>query len=139
MDFLLELVIQFVVELVIDGLGEAIVEGTVEGGKKLVVTEWGRSLLLALAGFGFGCFWGDHLSGNAHYPRLLWVSSALGGLALLRLLAGRFPDRPATGPLGYVLTPPWSWQRGRVLGFLLLNAGLATGILLTFAAARPLA
>ena len=128
MDFLFELLVQIVLEF----LGDLVLEAGWEGTKGLFGTQRGRAVLSGLVGFGVGCAWGAHLTGGAHYPKLLWVSVALAVLVAVRLLGGVFPPRPRFSVRGYLLAPPWQWHVERVVGFLLLNLGLAGGILTTF-------
>ena len=125
MDFILELLVQFVVQVVFEILGEFAFEA-------LAKTRWGRWLSGTALGFLFGALWGDHLSGGAHWPKLLWVSAAMAVLAFT-LCLGRSPSpKRDVGFWDYLLQLPWEWSFDRLLGFGLINVGLAAGILLTF-------
>lgn len=127
MDFILELLFQLVVQLVFEILGEALLEGGARGAATILRNRVLRSALGALLGFGFGLFWGAHLSGGAHWPRLLWVSLSL-AVAAAAWATGR--ERGAGWERPFAL--PWTWSAERLYGFAALNVALAAGIAVTF-------
>jgi hypothetical protein len=128
-DFLVELLVQFVVQVVLELLGELLIEVGYHGTAKVLRNRITRNLLGMAAGLGVGLAWGQHLSGGAHWPKLLWVSLVLAVAAAV--LAGRRPRGQGAG-WEQPLSPPWRWTAERLFGFCLLNLALATGILLTF-------
>lgn len=138
MDFVAELLIQLIVQLVVEVLWDLLLEGLFRGLAEALVRRTGRFVLGALMGFGFGSAWGHHLTGGSSWPKLLWVSLLLGGTALV-LAAGR-AGAAADGAsaerrqpaLRDLLAPPWRWSAERLVGFTIINAGIAAGIALSF-------
>ena len=135
MGILLELVVQAVVYLAVELAGEALVQGGAHGAPRVLRSRTGRHVALGLTGLAVGLAWGWHLSGSQSWPRLLWVSLVL-ALAAGLLAAGRAGAPPADR--SYVLArrrlpvPPWLWSAERLVGFAILNLGLAVGIPATF-------
>jgi hypothetical protein len=147
LDFLFEIVLQLVFELLLEGLMRLLGRGltgavgtTTRGCAAMLGATAGRILLLACAGFGFGVYWGNHLSGlRGHRPRLLWVSIALAGVFALvaswrwsreREVLHARATRP-TDPL------PWRWPATRLAGAAVLNASIAIGIAAGFTPGVP--
>lgn len=132
MDFIFELLIQVAFEV----LGEFLVEIGFKGAAAVVRSRVGRAGIALVAGFGGGLWWGVRLStrGRVQEPRALWVSIALATAAALgtaRRYAHGASQEDALG-LRSVLTPPWRWPAYRLLGFSLLNAAIALGIIIGF-------
>jgi hypothetical protein len=123
-DFIAELLIQFVLQVVFEILGEFAFE-------VLAKTRWGRWICGTALGLVFGGFWGDHLSGGEHWPKLLWVSAAMAVVAFTLCFGRRAPENDMSF-WGYVTQLPWEWSFDRLLGFGLINVGIAAGILVTF-------
>lgn len=86
-------------------------------------------MLAAGVGLGFGVLWGDHLSGQATWPRLLWVSLGLAVVALMGALVRTARPAPANGA---VLVVPWRWPADRLYGLVALNLAIAGGIAVGF-------
>jgi hypothetical protein len=126
-DLLAELliqVLQLLIQVVLQALVEAVFEAFMEGLRFRVV----RQVLGGLLGVGFGLAWGQHLSGGAHWPRLLWVSLALAAVsAVLAMQRDRRADRREL-TRGTLLEPPWRWPAERLGGLAIINAGIAAGI-----------
>lgn len=136
MDIVLEFLIQLVVQLVVEVIGDFLLETAFHGVANVLRSRIGRYAIAGLAGFGFGLAWGDHLSGNATWPKLLWVSLGLAAAALIAAVT-RAAKPAAAGPVkGYALrqalTPPWRWHADRLVGFVVLNLAIAGGIALAF-------
>jgi hypothetical protein len=138
-DVIFEWLIQVVLEVVGWLLAEVAFDAVSSELATALTRRLGRWVLGAIAGLGFGIFWGHHLSGQASYPRLLWVSLALGGFAALFAVGASNPDEGERVAAGRrwreLLAPPWEWHRDRFLGLVFINAGLALGITVTFHAA----
>jgi hypothetical protein len=136
MDFLFEWLIQLVIELFGQLLAEIILEALFRGIANALTSRAGRYIFGIALGFAFGGIWGAHLSGNAHWPRLLWVSVALGAvagtMAVRRAVreGWRHPDYSRGWRALFVL--PWRWSADRLAGFTFINVGLALGIVTTF-------
>jgi hypothetical protein len=135
-DIVLEFLIQFVVQLVVEVIGDFLLETAFHGVANVLRSRIGRYAIAALAGFGFGLAWGDHLRGNATWPKLLWVSLALAAAALIAAVT-RVANPAATIPaegsaLRQALTPPWRWHPDRLIGLVVLNLAIAGGIALAF-------
>lgn len=134
-DFVIELLIQLFVELILDGLGELLFKTPFRRVGRALGSNAARYTLGAIAGFGFGVFWGAHLSGNETWPKLLWVSLALAAVAGLAAVVRR--SNPLLSPPHRdvwrdVLVPPWEWQVERLVGFMVLNLAIAAGIATSF-------
>lgn len=131
MDFFAELlvqVLQLLIQLVVQALVEVVFEGFVEGLRFRVF----RQVLGGLLGVGFGLAWGQHLTGGAHWPRLLWVSLALAAAsAVLALQRDRRADRRELS-WQTLLELPWRWPAERLVGLAIINAGIALGIAIAF-------
>lgn len=137
MDFLLELVFQVVFEI----LGEILVEIGFKASARVLRSKLGRGAVSLVVGFVFGVCWGAHLAdrGSAHRPRLLWVSLAMAVVAgiagLWQLRRAEVDDRAGLqcdqggAQRVIVLLVPWRWPSYRLIGFALLNAAIAAGIL----------
>lgn len=134
MDFLIEGLLQIVVQIV----GELVIEGAFQGVAAVLRRKVGRWITGSLLGLGFGVVWGRHLSGAAHYPRLLWVSLALGVVALVLALgrqsseASNPTDNRSPLDLTWLVAPPWRWGSERLWAFALINSGIAMGVLAAF-------
>ena len=134
MDVLIELVIQLFVQVVVEVIGQLLVETAFRGVANALRSRIGRYALGALAGAGFGLVWGNHLSGQATWPKLLWVSLGLAATAFV-LAIGRGDEEAvetSTSPWAEVTKPPWQWSGDRFYGFVVLNLALALGIALGF-------
>jgi len=126
-DFIAELLIQLVIQVGVEIVGDFFFE-------VFAKTRWGRWIAGAALGFAFGALWGEHLSGGAHWPKLLWVSAVMAVAAFTLCLGrSRSPEREL-GFLDYITQQPWEWSFDRLLGFGLINVGIAAGILTTFPA-----
>jgi hypothetical protein len=138
LDFIAELLIQLIVQLVVEVLWDLLLESLFRGLAEALVRRTGRFVLGAMVGCGFGWAWGHHLTGGTSWPKLLWVSLILGGTALV-LAAGRAGaasggDSAAGRRSAWteVFAPPWSWSAERLVGFTIINAGIAAGIAISF-------
>jgi len=135
-DFLFEWLIQLVIELVGQLLAELALEAAFSGLANALTSRVGRYAVGVALGFGFGVFWGAHLSGNAHWPRLLWVSIGLGAtaatMALLRARTQGWTRSADTNGWRALFVFPWRWPADRLTGFAFINIGLALGIVTTF-------
>ena len=134
MDVVIEFVVQLLVQLVVEVIGQLLVETAFHGVASALRSRVGRYVLGALAGFGFGLAWGDHLSGHPTWPKLLWVSLGLAATAFV-LAVGRGSEagrEMPTSPWAVVTTPPWHWSADRFFGFVVLNLALALGIAVGF-------
>ncbi len=126
----MEVIVEFLIEIVGEVLIEFLLESSFRGIARLLSNRTVRTVLgigLAIAvGFGGGYWWGARLTelGRTDSPRSLWVSIGLAGVFLALALAG---TRRESG-----------WPVGRLLGFSLLNAAVATGMAVGFTP-RPLA
>lgn len=131
MDFLIEIVLQLVVQLVVELLYELLLRLAWRGAAHLVRNLFTGFALSFVAGLAVGVLWGQHLAGNATWPKLFWVSIAL-GVAAFGYAVVRTEGLPSGGPgapsRSAVLTPPWRWDAERLVGFALINAGIAVGI-----------
>lgn len=140
MDFVVELLIQLVVQVVVELIAEWLLEVSCRTLGRALKSQTGLYVISVLIGLGFGFFWGKHLSGQAHWPKLLWISLALAALGL-----GTAARRWATsyeGPMSSfgtdvaaqpqawraALLAPWRWPAPRLFGFALLNLAIAAGI-----------
>lgn len=132
MDFLLEALIQAIIEIVVQLLGLIAVEAALEGVAHALANRIGRLVIGTSVGLAFGVAWGTHLNGQSHWPRLLWVSLAFAVIAVV-LAMGRDGAQQEEMP-GWrsLLVPPWRWSRDRLIGLVLINAGIAIGIVLSF-------
>jgi hypothetical protein len=132
-DFLAELVVQLVVQFVVEVVFELLLRFAWKGAAHLVRNVVSGFVLSFLAGLGLGWLWGAHLAGNDTWPKLFWVSIAMGLVSFAYAMT-----RPDLAPqadrlsLTALLTPPWRWDGERLVGFALLNAGIALGIGLAF-------
>jgi hypothetical protein len=135
-DILLEFLIQLLVQLVVEVIGDLLIETALHGVANVLRDRIGRYAIAAVVGFGFGLAWGDHLSGETSWPKLLWVSLALATAALVAAVtrSARRADRGRVegSALRQALTPPWHWQPDRLVGFVVLNLAIAGGIALAF-------
>lgn len=133
---MLEFVIQLLVQLVVEVIGDFLLETAFHGVANVLRSRIGRYAIAVLIGFGFGLVWGDHLSGHATWPKLLWVSLALATAALMAAVtraANPAGASPAEGSaLRQALAPPWRWHADRLVGFVVLNLAIAVGIALAF-------
>ncbi len=130
------LVIELLAYLVAEVVGDLLLEGGARGAVRVLRTRTGRYVTAALSGLGFGLVWGYALRGGPTWPRLLWVSLALGAAALL-LAAGRAgaqqpPVGAGTRLWRRALVPPWLWSAERLVGVAVLNGALALGIASAF-------
>ena len=137
MDFLLEVVIQVFLQFVVDFVAEYLLQAGFRSASNVLRSRAGRLLVGALVGAGFGYAWGHHLSGGESWPKLLWVSIALGACAAVG--AAYRAARPARlvrpddvpggdGVVSELLSPPWRWDVERLAEFAVLNAAIAIGI-----------
>lgn len=132
-EFVLELVAQIVLEFVFEGIGEAGYDGVRAVWRHVV----GRAFVHGLAGLAFGAWWAERLDDGVRTvpPNLLWVSLvlAVGGTVGALVAAHLDRDQAASGPQprpnGFA---PWTWPPSRWVLFAVLNAGLATGVLVAF-------
>lgn len=127
--------------MLIEVVGEWLLQTSFRGTVRVARSRTGRLTASALLGAGLGAAWGLHVLDAPHWPRLLWVSVAVaataGVLAVGRAGVGDQPSarrRHAAGVLAEVMSPPWRWGGERLLGFALINVGIAVGI---FAAQAP--
>ena len=138
MEILLEFVIQVVAQILVELVGDVLLGNAFRGVANVLRSTLGRYVTGALLGFGFGLAWGDHLSGQSTWPKLLWVSLALAGVAVV--LAVNAAGRPAAGdptalagdPWRDIVTPPWRWRPDRLVGFVVVNLAIAGGIGVAF-------
>jgi hypothetical protein len=132
MDFLLELILQLLVQLVVEVLGELLLATAFRGAATALRSRVGRYVVGVVAGVACGWAWGQHLTGGATWPKLLWVSLALAGGATLLAISRRghetIPDQEGNSIWAGALVPPWRWDSERLLGFVLLNLAIALGI-----------
>jgi hypothetical protein len=129
-DFLLELLVQLVVQVVVELLYELLLRAAWHGAAALVRNVLSGLALSFLAGLGLGILWGMHLYGNETWPKLFWVSVGLGLLAFAYAMTrpAGFAPRTEARRGGALLAPPWQWDPERLVGFALINAGIALGI-----------
>ena len=135
MDFIVELLIQFIVQVLFEILAESVLKVLFRGGSRVAASRNGRWVVGTLLGCAVGYAWGAHLREMAHWPRLLWVSLALGAASAV-LVFGRVKEddrQPPSssglsGVLGELFTPPWRWTKDRLTAFALINLGIAAGI-----------
>ena len=114
MDSIVELLIQFIVQVLFEILAESVLKVMFRGGSRVAASRNGRWVVGTLLGCAVGYAWGAHLREMAHWPRLLWVSLALGAASVV-LALGRVKedDRqpPSSSGLSGVLrelfAPPW--------------------------------
>jgi hypothetical protein len=137
-DFIAEFLIQLLVQIIIELLWEVLLEGLFHGLGEVLVRRTARFVLGALVGLGFGWQWGHHLTGGSSWPKLLWVSLVL-GVAALALAVGRAgspaePSRSGDQQSGWaaLVAVPWRWSVERLVGFAIINAGIAVGIVASF-------
>jgi len=136
-DFVVELLIQLIVQVVVEIVGQYLVGKALNRAASVLTTRIGRYVIGAVIALGFGIGWGQHLSGRAHWPKLLWVS--LGLAVVAAVLASR---RRAPGADHWMLTwraliaPPWQWSRSRLIGFAVINVALALGIVIGYGGSR---
>lgn len=139
-DILLEFLIQLLVQLVVEVIGQLLIETAFHGVANVLRSRLGRYAVTILAGFGFGLVWGDHLSGNVSWPKLLWVSLGLAAAAFVAAIArAAYPmdNSPSDdNTFRAALAPPWRWRTDRLAGLVILNLAVASGIALAF---RPAA
>lgn len=133
---MLQLLGELVAYLAIELLGDALLEGGANGAVRALRTRAGRFTIAGAVGLAVGLAWGSSLSGAATWPRLLWVSLVLAAGGLL-LAAGRVgvpvsSPVPGAGAWRRALVPPWLWSSERLVGFAILNASVALGIVTTF-------
>lgn len=131
---MLEFLIQIVAQILVELVGDLLLRNAFHGVANALRSTIGRYVVGALVGFGFGLGWGDHLSGQTTWPKLLWVSLALAGVALVLAVktAGSPTEDDRTLTWHDVMSPPWRWSRDRLLGFVVINLAVAGGIGLTF-------
>jgi len=152
MGALFELLLQLIFEVVGEFLVEFLFERGASGLAKALQRRQGRWAIGLLAGFGFGCAWGAHLTGDPHYPRLLWVSlafgvvAAIGALRRRSLAGGRRESLPQADVDGLAVPARQdvqpcrarvrialrAWDRNRLVGLVCINAGLALGVVPVF-------
>jgi hypothetical protein len=127
-DFVFELVVQVVLEL----FGELLLEVGAHGAAGTVRNRVARRAAAATLGALGGVLWGLHLSGGASWPRLLWVALALAAAALV-LRTGR-PPSPTEGEARRrdLLSLPWHWPAARLSDFVVLNVGIAAGVVVGY-------
>ncbi len=135
MGFLLELLVHAVVYLIVELVGEGLLQAGAHGAARVLRSRTGRYVVIGLTGLCVGLAWGWHLSGSSTWPRLLWVSLVF-ALAAGLLAVGRVGAPPTSALDGpgwrQALVPPWLWSAERLVGFAILNLGLAVGIPATF-------
>jgi hypothetical protein len=146
-DFLFEIFLQLVFELILEGIMRLLAAGlsgvlgtTASGCAAFLGSTAGRIALLAAAGFAFGVYWGNHLSGlRGHRPRLLLVSVVLAvgfaGLALWRWTRTRTVQNRRDAPATDLAV--WRWPPSRLVGAAALNAAIAAGIVTGFTPGVP--
>lgn len=124
-------------------VGEWLLQTSFRGTVRVARSRNGRLTVGALLGAAFGLAWGLYLLDAATWPRLLWVSLALAVIAGVMAVGRAGADDQASrrrgrqaGVLAGVATPPWRWGGERLLGFALINVGIATGIFAAQAQAR---
>ena len=130
MDFLVELIVGVIVQCVVEIVGELLIETALSGAASALESRIGRWTLATLLGGGFGVFWGHHLSGQASWPKLLWVS--LGFAAVAFLVSMLAPPSAKASTWRELVQPPWRWSADRLLGLGVLNIALAAGIVIGF-------
>jgi hypothetical protein len=135
-DFIIELLVQLVIQIVFEVIIEGLCELAFKGAARVLRNKVAQAAVGALAGLGIGAAWGHHLSGSPAWPKLLWVSLMLAFAAVMLALVRAGRPAPAarhqTALLRDLLVAPWQWPGERLLGFALINLGLAAGIVLTF-------
>lgn len=133
-DFLVELVVQLVVQVVVEVLYELLLRFAWKGLAHLVRNVVSGFVLSFLAGLGLGWLWGAHLVGNETWPKLFWVSIALGLVAFAYAMSrpAGFAPQADRFSITALVTPPWKWEAERLVGFAIINAGIALGIALAF-------
>jgi hypothetical protein len=136
-DFVIELLVQAFVQVVVELLGDGLLNLGRHGARQVISSRASRYVLGTLAGLGLGAAWGAHLAGGETWPKLFWVSIALGLGAFALAIARADVVRPPSLAVRDLLSPPWKWESERLMGFALINAGLAVGIAITFGASWP--
>ena len=132
MDFIVEVLIQLFVQFVVEVIGDLLLGSAWHGVARTLTSRIGRYVVGAVVGLGFGLAWGHHLTGGAQWPKLLWVSIALGAAAFVLAVTRPRSAEPSSFGWREVLDPPWRWSEDRLLGFALLNGCIALGILIAF-------
>lgn len=150
MGFLLEIVFEAVFQFV----AEVVLETGSRGLGRLLSSRIGRGVIglaALVVACGGGWWWGRRLAGAGHtgWPTALWISvgltvvSAL--LAVLRRHRAQASPRPSTAAPAsggddlrvMVGLAPWRWPPGRLVGFAILNAAVATGVVVGIDPAWP--
>ena len=132
-EFLFELVFQFLFEFLADVVFEAGFKTTA----RVLRSRVGRYTAGAAVGLLAGAAWGAYLesAGTAHRPRLMWVSLAVAGVALVAAAAKSSEIAPRSekrrGPWTDAFAP-WRWPPYRLVGFAVMNIALAAGIALAW-------
>ena len=145
-EIILELFFEFVGQIVLESLLDSAFRPIARVlANRVVRMVLGVSLAMSV-GYAAGNWWGSRLSelGRTEPPRSLWVSIALAvafaALAPLRALRSTTviaDTGPAAAPRSRPPILPWQWSPARLLGFALLNASVASGIVVGFTP-RPL-
>ncbi len=136
-DFVFEFLFQTVVQLVVEFVGEALIEGGFHGAARAARSSVARRIASALLGILAGFLWGQHLSGGAHWPKLLWVSLFLAGAAFSLAVSRRGGATQQARPTWReTFAPPWRWSTSRLVDFVVLNLALAVGVALGLAPGR---
>ena len=145
MDFILEALLNLIGQLLFEWLAEKAMERAAPQLARFFSLRIVRTGIAGVIGFTFGCIWGAVLSGPGHRePRLLYVSLAFGGAALMAasfrgVNPPRTTDEHGRSRWSVLLELPTSWGWRRWIDVVVLNAGIVLGILATFSnAAKPL-
>ncbi len=146
---MLEFVFELVFQILFEVAGEFLLEAGYKRTARVLRSPAVRYGLAGAAGFGFGVWWGERLSGG-HRPYLFWVSLAVavvagvaalrrraempsspaGAVAELRSLADTPPSRPEAG--WRTIIDPRRWPTQRFVGLAVLNGAVAAGIAVGF-------
>ena len=143
MEILLELIVEILGQFIL----EILMEGTFRGVARLLSNRIVRAVfgagLAVGAGYACGYWWGSRLTelGRTDPPTSLWVSIGLAALFVtIALVQGLRRASGSAQPYNEGVAErlaPWRWSVPRLLGFALLNAAGAAGIVAGFVP-RPL-
>lgn len=127
-EFIFEFLFQFLFEVV----GEFLIDAGYHGTARVLRSRVGRFAIASAAGLGAGLWWGVRLTerGRVQEPRALWISLGLAAVTGLGAL-WRW-KRGARAGNQSVVSPPWRWPAERLVGFAVLNAAVALGIVIGF-------